>query len=613
MKVNDLLLTPDARRLYRLLAAPQPDTILAVDCLHPTMPFDVSVSELDDCDIVSEDVLFQMTDFFPRGLDDLSPDMRRVALERYSMIAGVLTALGEPKLRSQLVEKSAAFYQVSKQTIRKYLIRYLIYGEISALVNEEPTKEEVLTIDQKNMRWALNRFFYTPKKDSLKTAFIKLLKEKYTDSEGKLLSEHPSFYQFRYFYRTHRKTENFLISREGLKKYQRDHRPLIGDGIHQFAPILGCAMLDSTLCDIYLVDDAGTGNLVGRPILVCAVDAASSLCLGFALLLEGGVYSLQNLMLNIICDKVDMCEKFGIAIFPDQWPVKDQLPSVLVTDKGSEYISQTFEQITELGVRIVNLPSFRPELKGPIEKLFDLVQGSYKDALKGHGVIMPDFQERGSKDYRKEACLSLHEFERIIVRCIVYYNSERIIENYPYNQAMLKEKVYPTAASIWAWKHQVKEEAFVPTTKNNLIITLLPRTGGEFTRFGLKVHQLRYHANGYKERYLQGGKCTVAYNPDDCSKVWLRECDGTFVEFNLIESRFKGLPIEETKAMKRTQREIVRSAVEDNYQARIELLSFIESTTGLAPIVDSKLKDIRITKSKERAAEHKNIGGMLDE
>ena len=117
----------------------------------------------------------------------------------------------------------------------------------------------------------------------------------------------------------------------------------------------------------------------------------------------------------------------------------------MVTDMGSEFIGETFEQITELGVTLISLPAFRPDLKGPIEKLFDMVQEKFKDALKGKGVIMPDFQERGAHDYRKDACLTLEEFERIVVRCIVYYNSERVISDYPYTDEMIQEQVRPYA------------------------------------------------------------------------------------------------------------------------------------------------------------------------
>ena len=63
--------------------------------------------------------------------------------------------------------------------------------------------------------------------------------------------------------------------------------------------------------------------------------------------------------------------------------------------------------MAELGVTIVNLPSYRPELKGIVEKFFDLIQDSFKPYLKGKGVIDPDFQERGAHDYRKDACLTL--------------------------------------------------------------------------------------------------------------------------------------------------------------------------------------------------------------
>ena len=81
--------------------------------------------------------------------------------------------------------------------------------------------------------------------------------------------------------------------------------------------------------------------------------------------------------------------------------------ATLVTDLGSEYISDTFGQIAELGVTLIHLSAYRPELKGSVEKVFDLIQESYKPYLKGKGVIEPDYRERGSHDYLKDACLTL--------------------------------------------------------------------------------------------------------------------------------------------------------------------------------------------------------------
>lgn len=396
------------------------DKALVIDSIKRTMPKWVdgdSLSNYDDC---GEDEMYERTDY-PFGRE-LTPKEERIAQERFTMISGVLPFIGNEQKRSQMIDFLAEHQ--SKQTIRKYLCLYLVYQDIDALA-PPPRTEKELSHDEKNMRWALNKFFYTKHKNSLNTAYTLMLKEKYCDQQGQLVAEYPTFDQFRYFYRKTKKMQQYYISRDGIKDYQRNNRPLLGDGVQQFAPAIGVGMLDSTICDIYLVDDGG--KLVGRPLMVACVDAFSGLCCGYSLGWEGGTYSLRSLMLNVIADKQEWCSKHGVFIEPQEWD-SNKLPGVLVTDMGSEYKGDTFSQVTELGVKIVNLPPFRPELKGMVEKFFDVVQNAYKKHLKGKGVIEPDYQERGAHDYRKDACLTLREFEQIILHCIVYYNNSRIVD-----------------------------------------------------------------------------------------------------------------------------------------------------------------------------------------
>ena len=113
----------------------------------------------------------------------------------------------------------------------------------------------------------------------------------------------------------------------------------------------------------------------------------------------------------------------------------------MVTDRGAEYCSGTFEQLSELGVTVVNLPSYRPELKGSIEKFFDLIQSYYKPYLKGKGIIESDYQQRGAHDYRMDACLTLEDFKKIMLRCIVHYNSKRKLASVSYTTDMLTNQV----------------------------------------------------------------------------------------------------------------------------------------------------------------------------
>jgi hypothetical protein len=107
--------------------------------------------------------------------------------------------------------------------------------------------------------------------------------------------------------------QNYYISRGGIKNYQRNNRPLLGDGVQEFAHSVGFAMLDSTICDIYLINDSG--KLVGRPILTACVDGYSGLCCGYSLSWEGGVYSLRSLMLNVITDKKEWCKKLNVPLY----------------------------------------------------------------------------------------------------------------------------------------------------------------------------------------------------------------------------------------------------------------------------------------------------------
>lgn len=137
-----------------------------------------------------------------------------------------------------------------------------------------------------------------------------------------------------------------------------------------------------------------------------------------------------------------------------------------------------------------------------------------------------------------------------------------------------------------------------------LIHTLLPRTEGSFGRQGLRVNGLRYRNSDYTEMYLRGGKVTVAYNPDDVSTVWLVE-DGTFVEFELIESRFMDTSVEEVDILKARQANLVHAAKAANAQAQIDLMSAIDIIASAAiRRADTRVQDIRTTRRKERGKAH---------
>lgn len=593
--------------IYRVLAVEE-DEVLLIDCMKKIMPKWYELDEIDGYEVCTEKELLEVTEMVLEEENDMPPKTHQTVHKRFTVIAGILPFIGDDRLRTEAIKRVAEEKGICMQTVRNYLCQYLAFQNIAALMSKKRGRaDKDLTEDEKNIRWALNKFYFTRHKNSLKTAYTYMLKERYCDGEGNLLLTYPSFNQFRYFHSKYKTRQNTIISRNGIKDYQRNHRPLLGDGVQSFSPNVGTGMIDSTICDIYLVDSSG--NLVGRPVLTIITDSYSNgFVMGYALTWEGGTYSLRDLMLNVITDKVEWCKKFGILIKKEQWD-SNQMPSVIVSDMGSEYKSATFSQITELGITLVNLPALRPELKSIVEKSFQLLQESVKPYLMDHGYVDKDAGERLAPDYRKGACLMIEDYEKVVIRSILYHNSQRILEDYPYTKEMIEAKVAPHPNCIFEWGKTQSGCNLITVSAKQLILTLLPRVNAKFTRKGLIVFGLRYssEARNFTEEYLNGGDTIVAYNPESADAVYLLR-DGEFIEFYLIESRFSGKSFEEIKEMQSAQKSIVGEAVHNNLQGRIDLASHVERIVGRNErSEDVNLKGIRKTKKKAREERHRNF------
>ena len=201
----------------------------------------------------------------------------------------------------------------------------------------------------------------------------------------------------------------------------------------------------------------------------------------------------------------------------------------------------------------------------------------------------------------------MKDFETVVLRCILYYNSQRVLENFPYTGEMLDAGIRPFASSVFAWGRKQIGANLLAVSREELVLTLLPRTAGRFTRSGLKVKGLRYGASGYTEQYLKGGEVTVAYSPEDTGRVWLLE-NGNYHPFDLIESRFRGKDFSQAESLKTECGEMIRDACKENQQAKIDLAGHIESIARRAKKTeDTRIKDIRKTRQREQRKRHVDV------
>lgn len=561
--------------------------LLVIDCVKRTMPYWVDNCCLADYEEVGQEWLLERLRTTLPSIDKLSQDQQKTMHVRYAMISPILASAGDEGERRRKINEASSFYEVSAQTIRHRLCDYLVFQDIAALAPSVKKVKE-LSEDEKNFRWALNKFFYRSQKLSLRQTYKYLIKEKYMGSDGKILQNCPKFHRFKYFYYKTRNESNFIISRLGRGEYDRNHRPLLGDGVREFCPTIGYGMMDSTTCDIYLVNEAG--ELIGRPIMTACVDAFSGMCLGYSIGWEGGTGSLKKLMFNVVSDKVEHCRRFGIEISVEDWDCH-WIPHKLITDKGTEYVGDNFSQLVDLGVEFINLEPYRPELKPIVERFFGLIQESFKKELINKGVVLKDFGDRGAIDYRKNACLTLGQFEKIVVLCIIHYNCGRAIE-LPRGFAGLNGH----CKDLWNRCLQTQKDNLIEVSGELLRLTLLPRCEGRFKRDGLIVNRLRYRASGFTNDYLKGGVETVAYDPDDVSHVWLLR-DGRYHEFALIENYFKGMKVSDAEHLL-DGGPGEESRVEE-LESEIRLSKAIELVAGCAARGKVRVKGVRKNRKKE--------------
>ncbi len=182
MKKYELLRSGDS--IIRVLDVQQ-ERVFVIDCVKQTMPVWLDSELLESYVGCTDGELFEVSGVdVIRDTDALDADQRKIMHERYTMIAPVVSFISDDKMRSKLICSIAEENKVSKQTVRNYLCLYLSYLDMGVLAPKKHQNERELTQDEKNIRWALNKFFYTTKKQSLMTAYTMMLKEKYCDAMG---------------------------------------------------------------------------------------------------------------------------------------------------------------------------------------------------------------------------------------------------------------------------------------------------------------------------------------------------------------------------------------------------------------------------------------------
>jgi hypothetical protein len=279
--------------------------------------------------------------------------------------------------------------------------------------------------------------------------------------------------------------------------------------------------------------------------------------------MQGGEEAVMRLVANSALDKVTFAKKFGIEIDSDAWPVSG-MPTEIISDKGSDFCSHRVEELClRYGVQLESVPPYRSEQKPLVERCFGLLNDLYKPLLRGKGVIEEDAQERWATDYRSQAILTLDEFVRVLIHCILNLNA----------------RVLPCGSTpMQLWLESSREARLLPVEEQDLYLMSLPResTKCRLNRTGFRFHQLNYAPVDMDLLHI-GDTYQIAWDADDCSCIYAVLGDGQYVPCVLVKNslRYSGLSAAEVEAARLAVRNSVAVTKQAELGSKVEMLHSI--------------------------------------
>lgn len=486
-------------------------------------------------------------------------------------------------------------------------------------VNVTDTDKGIFEIGIKN--------FYIGKKTTLKKAYEETIQKYYIAGyksiNGAVVpivlpnDQIPNYRQFLNWYNSNFNVKEKIINKNGERKYHLNHRPIIGDATNKAMGPGDIFEIDATIGDIYLVSEIDRSRIIGRPVIYIVKDVYTRMVAGVYVGLEGPSWVAAMMALeNTTTNKKEYCKKLGIDIEEEDWPC-EHLPKQIKADKGELESKNADNLVASLGIQIINAPPYRADLKGIVERHFRIVN----DRIKQHwmpGIVHKDFKERGGRDYRLDAKLTLKAFERVIVLTIIEHNNS-IINGYSLEKEMMKINLLPTPLNLWNWGLQNRSGLLKTVDRDLIRLNLMPTEGASVTAEGILFNKMSYSSNyclenaWFEKARIKRWKEEIFYDPRDVQHIYIKIQGNNFVKCDLVGanegySQYRLEDVQEQQFVMAVNKEVQATPqrqlkIDTDTQIK-EILKMEKKDTNemFNPNISkaAKIKDIRENRKKEK-------------
>ncbi len=490
-------------------------------------------------------------------------------------------------------------------------------------------------------RVAINKYYYTSAKKTLTLTYEMMLKEFFnTDIKIKdnveipiikTYGEIPSLNQFRYWFEKERNLKKEISSRKSTKKYEQNHRGIIGDStMEALGP--GYFEIDATVGDIYLVSRYNRDWIIGRPVLYFVIDRFSRIIAGMYVGLEGPSWvGAMMALANAASNKKSFCQEYGIEIEEEDWPIHF-LPEILLADRGELEGSNIQTLINVFGIKVQNTPPFRPDWKPVIEQGFRVENLRTKPLMPG--VINSDYRERGERDYRLDAKLDIYQFTQIIIKSALYHNNQHYLSNYNREEMMIDDDVEPIPIKLWNWGIANRSGKLRYVPEDIVKLNLMPTGTATVTSQGIKFNGMLYGSKqSLKEKWFEKArnrgtwKVSVSYDPRIMDYIYIRDDNGLSYEKCFLlehQQRYKDKTLDEINYLLEYEKLQEKKYSDKKIQAKVDLISEIENIVEQAEQQTleeqtnvgskrSRLKNIRQNRKVEKMLQREKEAFELDQ
>lgn len=316
---------------------------------------------------------------------------------------------------------------------------------------------------------------------------------------------------------------------------------------------------DHTKSDVLLVDTEG--NEIGRPYVTTVIDSNSGTVVGLYISFkEPASYRVALALRHAFLPK-KYNEEYKLL---KEWNISG-IPKYFLTDRAKEFKSNHLKQIAaQLGIEL-RLRAY-PQQGGLVERPFGTINTEFLESIPGY--TGSNIQNR-PRNAEKEACFTLEEFERLLVRYIV--------DNF--NQCAYPRAKNQTRVSRW---ESMLLEPLEETDERKLDICLLKSKQCKLQRKG----QIQFKNSIYKGeclRYCQSEYITVRYDPSNILRLmaYTKEENGQPAKYlGIIQAKDKTKPFSiweqkaKNKRINRENKQLDRTSI---YSERLDRHQAVEN------------------------------------